>query len=238
MALLPDISLRHLGHEVMDDPGLDPREHTAALQALARLNRVSDSAGILWRPIQRLAATPGHGPVRILDIATGAGDLPVALARRAAKAGIALEIEGCDLSERALDHARQRAQKAGIAARFFRLDAISGTIPDKYDVVMSSLFMHHLATEDVVALLYKMRCGARRLVLVNDLRRTTAGLALAYLASRLGSRSRVVHTDAVLSVRAAFTIPEFSSLAREAGLDGASIEPRSPMRFLLTWRRP
>ena len=98
--------------------------------------------------------------------------------------------------------------------------------------------MHHLPTEDVAPLLYKMRCGARRLVLINDLRRTPAGLVLAYLASRLGSRSRVVRTDAVLSVRAAFTIPEFAALAREAGLDGATIEPRVPMRFLLTWRRP
>jgi SAM-dependent methyltransferase len=233
-----DISRRELGHELMDEPGLDAREHVAALRALARLNRVSDSAGILWGPIRDLAATPGHGPVRVLDIATGSGDVPVALARRAARAGVAIEIDGCDISERALERARARADGAGLSSRFFRIDALKDELPDGYDVVMSSLFMHHLSEEDVVSLLYKMRCGARRLVLVNDLRRTRAGLALAFAASRLFSRSRVVHVDAVLSAKAAFTIPEFASLAHEAGLDGATISRCIPMRFLMRWSRP
>lgn len=241
MAALLDVSRRELGHELMDEPGLDPREHAVALRALARLNRVSDSAGILWTPIRELAATPGHGPVRILDIATGSGDVPAALARRAAAAGVSLEIDGCDISGRALEGARERAGRAGLSSRFFRLDVLKDELPAPdggYDVVMSSLFMHHLTEEDAVSLLYKMRCGAKRMVLVNDLRRTRGGLVLAYAASRLFSRSRVVHTDAVLSVKAAFTVAEFAALAAEAGLDGAVVAPRFPVRFLMTWRRP
>lgn len=237
MTVLADISRRQLGHELMDEPGLDARQHASALRALARLNRFSGSAGILWEPIKALAATPGHAAIRVLDIATGSGDVPVALARRAAKAGVALEIDGCDLSERALEHARARAAAAGVAARFFPLDAVNADLPGGYDVMISSLFMHHLHEKDVVSLLYKMRCGAARMVLVNDLRRTTPGLAAAYAASRLFSRSHVVHVDAVLSVKAAFTIPEFAALAHEAGLDGATVVPRLPMRFLMTWRR-
>lgn len=232
-----DISQRVLGHELMDEPGLDPREHAVALRALSRLNWISNSAGILWRPIRELAATPGHGPIRLLDIATGSGDVPVALARRAARAGVRLEIEGCDLSERALEIARRRAAGAGVGARFFRLDAVEDALPGEYDVVTSSLFMHHLREDQIPALLYKMRCGARRMVLVNDLRRTQPGLVAAYLASRLCCRSHVVRVDAMLSVRAAFTTPEFEALAAEAGLDGATVQPRWPMRFLLTWRR-
>jgi len=75
------------------------------------------------------------------------------------------------------------------------------------------------------------------MVLVNDLRRTRAGLALAYAASRVLSRSHVVHVDATLSVRAAFTIPEFAILTQEAGLDTAVISRRTPMRFLMRWVR-
>jgi len=237
MAALADMSDRRLGQELMDQPGLDPHQHISALRSLARLNRLSNCAGILWGPIRSLAATPGHGPVRVLDIATGSGDLPVALARRAAAAGVAVEIDGCDISERAISQATDRAGRAGVAARFFTLDAVHSELPGGYDVVMCSLFMHHLPEKDVVSLLYKMRCGARRMVLVNDLRRTRAGLALAYAASRAFSRSHVVHADATLSVRAAFTIPEFANLTQEAGLDSAVISRCMPMRFLMRWVR-
>ena len=68
-----------------------------------------------------------------------------------------------------------------------------------------------------ISLLYKMRCAARRLVLVSDLVRSRAGYALAAAVPRLLTRSRVVHVDAVRSVEAAFTPEEFRLLAAEAG---------------------
>ena len=134
--------------------------------------------------------------------------------------------------------AADRARSAGTACRFFRLDAIREPLPSDYDVVIASLFMHHLPEPEAVALLYKMRAAARRMVLISDLRRSRAGLALAYSASRIFSRSRVVRTDAVLSVQGAFTPQEFASMALDAGLEGATITPVWPQRFLLEWRRP
>jgi hypothetical protein len=46
-----------------------------------------------------------------------------------------------------------------------------------------------------------------------------------------------MRTDALISVRAAFTIEEFSELARHAGFDGARVEPAWPRRFMMEWRR-
>jgi len=66
----------------MDDPALEPLLHAQALRGLARLNRFSRSASILWAPIGQLASEAGKTPLRLLDLATGAGDLPVELWRR------------------------------------------------------------------------------------------------------------------------------------------------------------
>ena len=235
---LPDITRRHREPELMDDPALDAREHRGALRGLRRVNRISRTAASLWAPIRALANTPGHGPVSLLDIATGSGDIPIALARHAARDNINLLLTGCDVSERAIATARDRAVAAGVSVEFLCVDAIRDPVPGDYDVVTCCLFMHHLDVEDAIALLYKMRAAARRMVLVSDLRRSAAGLRLAWLATRLGSRSRVVRTDALLSVRAAFTIEEFEAVADEAGLAGATIRPCWPQRFLLEWRRP
>ena len=103
---------------------------------------------------------------------------------------------------------------------------------------MCSLFLHHLDEEPAAQLLRVMAAAARRLVLVNDLRRGWDGLLLAHFAGLCLTRSPVVRVDAVRSVRAAFTLAEARRLAATAGLAGASVSRRWPARFLLTWQRP
>jgi len=82
-----------------------------------------------------------------------------------------------------------------------------------------------------------MKRATRRLVLVSDLRRCRTGFVLAVLASRALTRSHVVHVDALRSVRAAFTIPEFAEIAVTSGLDSATLIRRFPCRFLLEWSK-
>ena len=41
--------------EVMDQPGLDPREHAKALTGLRRINTISRCSAGLFRPIEALA---------------------------------------------------------------------------------------------------------------------------------------------------------------------------------------
>src|SRR3954447_16496249 len=69
--------------EIMDQPGLDPRLHERALHGLARVNRISGSDNNLWRPIQELAAANAGHPLRLRDMATGGGDVPIRLWQKA-----------------------------------------------------------------------------------------------------------------------------------------------------------
>ncbi len=236
MPRLLDLSCRHRQPEVMDQPDLDPQRHTQALCGLARINRWSGSARLLWPPLLDLARQV-NGPLRLLDVATGAGDVPVRLWLGARRAGLHLDVAGCDRSRCAIEHAQQRARNEGADVRFFTWDALAGPLPEGYDVVVSSLFLHHLDEKQAVDLLGRMGRAARRLVLINDLERSLPGLVLAYVGTRVLSASPVVHTDGPLSVRAAFTSREALKLAEQAGLAGATVERRWPFRFLLTWRR-
>ncbi|MGH7168954.1 MAG: methyltransferase domain-containing protein, partial [Gemmataceae bacterium] len=119
--------------EIMDQPDLNARQHVGALRALARINFFSHSAGILWPDLADLARTMAPQVPRVLDVATGGGDVPIRLWRRTRRAGFDLHLEGCDISPVAVEHARSRAAAAGAPIRFFEYDALSGPILTGYD---------------------------------------------------------------------------------------------------------
>ncbi len=226
------LSERDRRPEVMDDPGLDPVEHARALRGLGRINALSRSAAILWPEIEKLARST-RGTVRVLDLASGGGDVPIALARKAAARRRKVVIEGSDASPVAVRFATARSRGR---VPFRVLDALREPIPGGFDVLTCSLFLHHLDRTEARRLLAKM--AVARLVLINDLARSRAGYVLAWAVCRLLSRSPVVHHDGPVSVAAAFTPDEALQLAREAGLIGATVARRWPERFLLAWSQP
>src|SRR5262245_57927787 len=233
---------RRLQPEVMDQPGLDNGQHHQALNALARINWIIASGLNFWPPIRALCNDRRKAgdarPVRVLDVATGAGDVPVRLWRWAKRDRIPLEVAGCDVSRTAIEHARRYAADHGANVSFLQRDVLNEPLLDGFDVITCSLFLHHLTEEQSLTLLRRMREAASSLTLVNDLDRCLAGWLAAYLGSRILTRSPVVHADALMSVEGAFTPGEAHQLARRAGWDGARLQRKFPFRYLLSWRRP
>ena len=220
----------------MDDPALPAHEHDRALADLARLNSLARSAAILWSAVRaqlRRASAAGR-TATVLDVATGSGDIPVTLGRWARREGLQAHWIGVDASAHALQRAEARAANEGIPLALHQADA-TRTLPVRADIVISSLFLHHLSHSQAVDALRAMSAAARSALIVSDLRRSVPGLALAWTASRVLSRSPVVHFDAVVSVRGAFTERELAERAHAAGLRGASVRRAWPQRMILRW---
>jgi 2-polyprenyl-3-methyl-5-hydroxy-6-metoxy-1,4-benzoquinol methylase len=230
-----DLTHRDRQPELMDDPALDAERHRHALQGLGRINRFSRSTSMLWPVVRDVSRQLDGRRVRILDIASGGGDVALRLAAKAWASHVDVEITGCDISPFAIEHATQLAEPFPFDLHFVAEDAIHGTLDGPYDIVMCSLFLHHLPEDAAGILLRRMKELATCRVLVNDLRRTRFGYVLAWAGCRLLTRSSIVHTDGPLSVRAAFSIDEVRQLADDAGLNGATITTHWPQRFLLDW---
>jgi len=215
----------------MDDPDIPRNLHEAALFGVARINSISGAAGALWRKIRPLAGK--NGPIRVLDLACGSGDIANELQRRATATGIAVTVSGCDRSDVAIDVARQNAQDQTVGAEFFVADLFDGGFPSGYDVYICSLFLHHLSDDESVTLLRQMAAG--RAFFLSDLRRTTRGMMLARWITPFITRSPVVLKDSRLSVKGAHTIEEVRALLSRAGIEGARIDRQWPQRFLVSW---
>jgi len=224
--------------ELMDQPGLDDKTHHHALDGLRTTNAVCRVARVLWRCIVETCALPSDlQPLRILDIAAGGGDVLIGVVKLAARSGLSVEAHGCDINPTAVQHAQKAAENAGVfTATFSRLNALADRLPDGYDVVMSTLFLHHLSEKDARTLLRRMADSAHQCVLIDDLRRNRLGYFYAWAGARLLTRSHIVHTDGPLSVRSAYTMAEMGQIAAEAGLRNVQFRRHWPERFLMTWK--
>ncbi|MEM6504933.1 MAG: methyltransferase domain-containing protein [Planctomycetota bacterium] len=220
----------------MDDPALPESDHLLALKGLRRINALSRTPQTLFKHLCQRIGSQSKQPRRILDIACGDGDNTLRLARLAKGHGLPWRFSGCDISEQSIGFARDSAGRRGIDAGFFTADALSDLETQGYDAVVNSLFLHHLENSQILELLSQLKHA--RHVVISDLVRSR----FAYTATRVGvqvlSRSKVVHIDGPLSVRAALTRAELNRLAVEAGMENAWVKPSWPLRQLLVWSRP
>jgi SAM-dependent methyltransferase len=223
--------------ELMDQPDIDPKAHEQALRGLERINFWSGASRVFWPGLRSVARTLPHRPVRVLDLACGAGDVATRLWRRAQRAGLSMQIDGCDRSPTALEFARNRAASRNAEISFFCCDLLNDALPEGYDVLLNSLFLHHLDESEAEAFLRRAASVAGRLFMLSDLVRGAFGMFLAYSATRLLTRSRVVHVDGPLSVAGAFSDDEMRQMAVRAGLQGATVTRHWPSRMLLTWNK-
>lgn len=222
--------------ELMDDPAILAADHLDALDALATINALSRTAASVAAAVRRLAlpAPDRATPLHVVDLACGGGDVTLGLAQRL---GAGYRITGLDVSDRAVARARRLAASCGLTAATFEVrDVVAEGCPP-CDVVVTSLFLHHLDDPTAAVVLDAMRGAARHGLVVSDLLRSRGGLWLAVLGTRLLTTSRIARIDGPLSVRAARTLAEHRVLCAEAGLEAARVSRIWPERVLIEWRR-
>jgi len=224
--------------ELLDGP-LHPRTLAANLRDLARVNRWLGGAGVSWRAIRPLLneRSPGQR-LSLMDIGTGAADIPRALLRKTAASDPTLEIVATDVRPEIVSLASLMAARSPrLEVRLASEDRIHAA-DSSFDVVHASLVLHHLEPQAAVDLLREMARVARRAVVVNDLDRAWRWWAGAWLLTRVTTRNRYTRNDAPLSVRRAYRPNEIVQLAARAGLvQDARYWARPRYRYAITFRR-
>jgi len=208
--------------ELLDGPLDDEAALRGNLRDLTRLNRWLGGTRASRRALDRLLSGRTV-PHTVLDVGTGAADIPLALLGAASRSGGRLHVTGVDSRQEVLDAARavdpriDRTPDLVLALSDGRLLPW----PDRsFDVVHASLLVHHLEPPDALAFLREAARIARLGVVVNDLVRARRHLFVARLLLPLVTRNRFTRHDAPLSVRRAYTRMELRAL-----LAGAALRP-------------
>jgi ubiquinone/menaquinone biosynthesis C-methylase UbiE len=179
--------------------------------------------------IHAVGARTGKKHFSLLEIAAGTGFVPVQASRELKSKGIEVDIT---LSDRALTHLPRNGNAHKVAA-----DALNLPFSDSaFDLVSCTLFLHHLAPDEVVKFARESLRVSRLAVLVNDLVRNPLHLALAYAGVPI-YRSRITRNDAPASVKQAYSIEEMSRFFRTSA--AAKVEAQKHFLFrmgVIAWK--
>ncbi len=226
-----DFSKRSTEAEWMDDPSVDLATFESCLRDLAAVNVVTlarfPTLGFL-ETLRRAGRLEIGRPVEIVDIGSGYGDGLAAVGDWARRSGVAVNLTGVDLNP----WSAQIANRAGASsARFVTADVFAYEGPA--DIVVSSLFTHHLSNDEVVRFLRWMESRATLGWFVNDLHRQ----ALPYYGfgamARLMRWHRFVRHDGPVSIARAFSPEDWRGLIERADLDDEAVQVRRRFPFRL-----
>ena len=201
----------------MDDLSRPEHEFAAAYRELKIINRTLGGV----RAIERFLPPAKKGVnLLMLDVAAGACDVSEALLEK-----LPCRIVTLDLNARGLK----------LAEKSWPVVADALALPfreDTFDVVMASLFFHHLSNDNCVQVLSQMWRIAKQRILINDLHRhAVAYFSIRALTARF-SKSTMVRHDGPVSVLRAFRSRELLDIAGRAGVP-ARVHRSFPYRLVL-----
>ena len=209
--------------EWMDEP-CSYEDFRECLVDLAQVNRLTLS----YRPTLRfldhlIKVQPSSKPLHIVDVGCGGGDMLRHIAAWASHRRVSVMLTGIDLNPYAARAARELSPKDG-TIEWVTGDAFSYEPPDGIDVVLSSLFTHHLPEPEIVHFLAWMESIARRGWFINDLCRERTPFRLFTVLAKVMRWHRFVQHDGPVSFRRSFREDDWQRMIVAAGIDLATVQ--------------
>jgi hypothetical protein len=230
---MTDLSRRSQASELMDTEVVPFEEFRQCLRHLETVNRWTFAYRPTFAWLDRLVTRIGdQHPLTILDVGFGHGDMLRRIAAWAERRELPVKLRGIDLNPWSARAAMQ-ATPPESPIRYETGNVFDLADDRPVDIVLSSLFTHHLTDEELIRFLRWMTARARIGWFINDLHRHA--LPHHFIRSVMGlvPANRMVRHDAPVSVARAFTREDWNCLQVRAGLDPAqvSVEWFFPFRY-------
>lgn len=200
-----DLSKRNTERELMDDPKVRTATLLNVLKDINRANRMLGGNRITISAMARLMEENPKESYTIVDMGCGDGTMLRAVALFCRKKGYAVKLIGLDLSEKAIQIAKDASQGfSGI--QFLQKDILELKMGDlECDILLCTLTVHHFHNEQIPIFLKQFVKLARIGVVINDLQRSSLAYYLFKGFSAIFIRTKIARHDGLISIKSGFT---------------------------------
>ncbi|ANQ52315.1 methyltransferase domain-containing protein [Flammeovirga sp. MY04] len=221
--------------ELLDAPNIPTEDLYQNLKELHIINHYLGGYQVMLKGIKNLLkGIDKHQKVRILDIGSGGGDtLKVIHQKLGDKYN--LDLVGVDLKSDCIQYSTTNCN--GLPIQFIQSDYRNLIHDqDKFDIIVSSLFCHHLDDASLIELFSWMQNNAKIGGVVNDLHRHPLAYFSIKWITKILSNSYLVKNDAPLSVARSFKKNDFTKLLKKAKVSKYQLKWYWAFRWLLTFK--
>jgi SAM-dependent methyltransferase len=223
---------RYRGVELLDDPSAAAALAARSLQDVARSNRWFGGASAVIAELAPAIAEArrGSAALTMLDVGTGAGDIPELARRLAGRRGVDLVTIGLEITPALAMSSRARSSNAVVG------HALALPFADhSVDIVTCSQVLHHFEAADGARLIAEMHRVARRRAIVADIRRAWAAAAGIWAGSWAMGFHPISRHDGVVSVLRGFRAHELSAAVLKATGCVPTVRNRRGFRVTASW---
>jgi ubiquinone/menaquinone biosynthesis C-methylase UbiE len=227
-------SQRSFELEHLDKGDYTAEEYEGCIVELQRVNRWLGDASALRSSLIAEIEKAELQEFSALDVGAGSGELLRVVAGWARKAKRKASLTGVELNARSASAITEQSQGfPEITA--VRGDALRLPFADnRFEFAFCSLFTHHFANKDVIAILHELSRVARRRIFVIDLHRHPVAYYFYTTVGKLFLHNRLIREDGALSILRSFKPEELERLAARAELKDITVSRRFPYRLVLS----
>lgn len=220
---------RSVADEIMDDADQSEEAFRTALRNLEWLSKVTFGYVPTLRFLDRVVREGHSRRLRILDVGAGGGDMLRKIAAWGGTRGVQVELTGLDISQ----WARVHALEADTPARWITGDLFALSDNETFDIVLCSLFAHHLRDPAVVRLLRWLDTRSRVGWMISDIHRHWIAWAGVWVLVRAVRMDPMVVHDSTVSIARGFVRADWDRAIAEAGVV-AQVRWSMPFRWVVS----
>ena len=210
-----DTTFRTDEREIMDDFTLEGKALRTNLDILASINKWLGGNQVSLDGIQKLIKDlPKDKELVIVDLGCGNGDMLRRVSKLGKKLGYQFKLIGIDANKDSIQYATLLSLSYSNIT-YVQMNIFSEEFKAlKYDIALSTLFLHHLNDQEILDKLSLLKEQARLGIVVNDLHRNK----LAYFLFSIISffiNNKIIRNDGLISIRRGFKKGELEYFANQ-----------------------
>lgn len=229
--MLPNTTTRSNTTEIMDDFDMTGGMLRDTLKKLDWINKLLGGNQVTMSAVKELLVNfPKEKTLRIVDVGCGSGDMLRRVARWLRRRGQAAHLIGIDANAFIVDYAREHSTE------YPEIEYLSTFVPSeafldlKYDVLLSTLFLHHLNDKEADHLLQIATQQAQTGIIINDLHRSPMAYFLFNLVT-LAVPNPMIRQDGLTSILRGFKRNELQHFAKHLKDTQSTIRWRWAFRY-------